>query len=142
MKDFSCKKCNSTDVYIREVGMQSGLYCGDCGKWIQWLGKEDLRMAKRYIEENNSKPKLYNSSAHPILCGGEHNKIRLNQDFRKDIWDRLDKCEFNLKHLKDIVQNENPVSKQDFEDWNKAKKGLIDKLDYITLELYANIVGL
>lgn len=57
MKIFNCKKCNSEDVYIKESGTQKGLYCGDCGKWIQWLGKADLRLAERLIESNKHKIK-------------------------------------------------------------------------------------
>lgn len=53
MKQFSCK-CGSTDLFIEENGQHKGLYCSDCGKWIQWLGKDDLRLAKRQIEENKN----------------------------------------------------------------------------------------
>lgn len=27
-----------------------GLHCSDCGKWITWLNKDDLRLAERQIE--------------------------------------------------------------------------------------------
>lgn len=52
MKEFNCAKCGSIDVFIETSGNQTGLYCGDCGKWIKWLSKEDIRLAKRYIESN------------------------------------------------------------------------------------------
>lgn len=50
MKQFYCKKCGSMDVFIKENGSQTGLYCSDCGKWIKWLGKDELRLAELYID--------------------------------------------------------------------------------------------
>lgn len=50
MKQFKCSKCNSTDVFISKSGNNTGLYCSDCGKWIAWLNKDDLRLAERQIE--------------------------------------------------------------------------------------------
>lgn len=56
MKLFSCEKCGSADVFIKKSGNQTGLYCGDCGKWIKWLSKDEIRLAERQIsildEEN------------------------------------------------------------------------------------------
>lgn len=49
MKEFKCHKCDSKDVFIKENGSQIGLYCGDCGKWIQWLNKQDRLLADRYL---------------------------------------------------------------------------------------------
>lgn len=50
MKEFKCIKCNSEDVFIKASGAQTGLYCGDCGKWIQWLNRQDQLLAERFIE--------------------------------------------------------------------------------------------
>ena len=50
MKIFTCSKCGSTDVFIDENGNHKGLYCGDCGKWIKWLTKEEVRLVNRQIE--------------------------------------------------------------------------------------------
>lgn len=49
MKEFQCTKCKSTDVFINKSGNNTGLYCGDCGAWITWLNKEQLRLAERFI---------------------------------------------------------------------------------------------
>ena len=54
MQNFACTKCGSIDVYIKENGTQTGLYCEDCGKWIKWLSKEEKRLAERWIENNKS----------------------------------------------------------------------------------------
>ena len=49
MKVFECPKCHSNDVFIEESGNQIGLYCGDCGKWIKWLTKDEVRLAERQM---------------------------------------------------------------------------------------------
>jgi hypothetical protein len=51
MKKFNCSKCNSTEVFIEQNGNNIGLYCADCGKWIKWLNKDELRLAERQIKE-------------------------------------------------------------------------------------------
>lgn len=55
MKLFRCDKCGSTDVFIKKVGTQIGLYCGDCGTWIKWLRKDEIRLAERQISKLNEK---------------------------------------------------------------------------------------
>lgn len=70
MKTFECNKCGSFDVYLKPSGSQIGLYCGDCGKWIKWVGKEEKRLVERYIEIRNSsfsKPKYSYETAKQII---------------------------------------------------------------------------
>lgn len=55
MKVFKCPKCGSVDVFIEENENQTGLYCGDCGKWIKWLSKDEKRLVVR--QENLMKDK-------------------------------------------------------------------------------------
>ena len=62
MQTFACKKCGSLDVYIKENGTQTGLYCGDCGVWQKWLGKEEKRLVERYIESRNNTLNTENNS--------------------------------------------------------------------------------
>jgi endogenous inhibitor of DNA gyrase (YacG/DUF329 family) len=38
-----CKKCGSLDLHTEVHGSNTGLYCSDCGAWIKWLGKDELR---------------------------------------------------------------------------------------------------
>lgn len=70
MKEFKCTKCESTDIFIEKVGTHTGLYgthiglyCSNCGKWITWLNKHNLRLAKRQIEQRNGNTM--------IKCSGE-----------------------------------------------------------------------
>lgn len=51
-KEYVCEKCGSLELFIKEKGNQTGLYCSDCGKWIKWLPKNEIELAKRFIEDN------------------------------------------------------------------------------------------
>ena len=55
MKIFECPKCKSRDVFISKSGNNIGLYCGDCGTWIKWMNKNEIRLAQRQIDYNNKK---------------------------------------------------------------------------------------
>ena len=44
MKEYKCPKCNSKNLFVKKVGNNTGLYCGDCGAWIKWVGKNELRV--------------------------------------------------------------------------------------------------
>ena len=50
MKMFVCPKCKSNDIFTEGSGQQVGLYCGDCGSWIKWLSKKEIRLAERQEE--------------------------------------------------------------------------------------------
>lgn len=52
MKEYSCNKCGSTDLFIKKSGNNVGLYCGDYGSWIKWVGKKELMLVERFIEQN------------------------------------------------------------------------------------------
>ena len=38
-----CKKCGSVSLHTEVKGNNTGLYCDDCGAWIKWLSKDELR---------------------------------------------------------------------------------------------------
>ena len=52
MKNFGCPHCRSVDVFMKPKGNQTGLYCGDCGKWIKWVSKSESAFVKIFIAEN------------------------------------------------------------------------------------------
>lgn len=49
VKEFECGKCHSRNVFIEKSGNNTGLYCADCGRWITWLNKGQLRIVKRQM---------------------------------------------------------------------------------------------
>lgn len=58
-----CKKCGSISLHTKEKGNNTGLYCDDCGTWIKWLGKDELR-AFEYAKqtEKQIEKKTYTNS--------------------------------------------------------------------------------
>ena len=43
MNQECCKKCGSISLYTESKSNHTGLYCSDCGAWIKWLSKDELR---------------------------------------------------------------------------------------------------
>lgn len=58
MESYACKKCGSVDVFLKSNGTQTGLYCSDCGAWLKWVGKKEISLVEKWIEDN--KPKQTN----------------------------------------------------------------------------------
>lgn len=52
-----CKKCGSISLHTEVKGSNTGLYCDDCGAWVKWLGKDELRAFEhsQKVENNISK---------------------------------------------------------------------------------------
>lgn len=48
---ITCRKCGSADLFVKEQSTQTGLYCGNCGAWQKWIGKEELRVVERQIHK-------------------------------------------------------------------------------------------
>ena len=46
-----CKKCGSISLHTEVKGNNIGLYCDDCGAWIKWLGKDELRAFEHSMRE-------------------------------------------------------------------------------------------
>ena len=46
-----CTKCGSIALHTEVKGNNTGLYCDDCGAWIKWLGKDELRAFKHSQKE-------------------------------------------------------------------------------------------
>ena len=50
MKEYSCPKCGSIDLFIELNGTARGLYCGDCGRRIKRFTKDEERLVNRFLE--------------------------------------------------------------------------------------------
>lgn len=50
--EIKCSKCGSTNVFTETKGTQIGIYCAECGKWIKWGTKNEIRLI------NHSKEKV------------------------------------------------------------------------------------
>ena len=50
---LECPKCKSRDLFMKKSGNNTGLYCGDCGAWIKWINKNEIRIIQRQIEKSD-----------------------------------------------------------------------------------------
>lgn len=58
-----CKKCGSTDLFVKKGNTTTGLYCSDCGAWIKWVGKDELRAFEHSKEKEENKITEYKMCA-------------------------------------------------------------------------------
>lgn len=42
MERHVCGRCGHSEIFLRRKGNAVGLYCGNCEKWYQWVGKKAL----------------------------------------------------------------------------------------------------
>lgn len=68
-----CKKCGSTSLHTEIKGNNTGLYCDDCGAWIKWLSKDELRAFEYSQKKSSIKTSKLDYSElrkeiHRILC--------------------------------------------------------------------------
>lgn len=64
------KKCGSVSLHTEVKGNNIGLYCDDCGAWVKWLSKDELRafeysMRETTPEENEAINKYLKSISKP-----------------------------------------------------------------------------
>ena len=43
-KKYACKYCGNDNLFLKQNGTQTGLYCGECGKRQKWVGKLNTQM--------------------------------------------------------------------------------------------------
>lgn len=90
MESYACKKCGSVDVFLKSNGTQTGLYCSDCGAWLKWVGKKEIPLIEKWIEDN--KPKQTN----------QENDLSLANEIDKKL---IDMCKGISEYIK---ENHNP----------------------------------
>lgn len=67
IKDYKCK-CGHIDFFFADKGIQKGIYCLYCGKWLKWADKDEQNLVmkqksifdkiKSEIEQLHYHPKL------------------------------------------------------------------------------------
>lgn len=46
---IECNNCGSENVFLEKKGNQTGIYCAECGKWIKWATKEEIRVIEHKL---------------------------------------------------------------------------------------------
>lgn len=83
-----CKKCGSIDLFTKQSGNNIGLYCSDCGAWIKWLPKDELRAFEQSVKKSAQSRELHSEDIQCAAYGfiGEekeffnsavHNKFKI-----------------------------------------------------------------
>ena len=90
-----CKKCGSISLHTEVKGNNTGLYCDDCGAWIKWLGKDELR-AFEYVKqtEKQIEKKTYTTNSY----GFQDNKADIELG-KLCCFKPLDKDEIYFGHM-------------------------------------------
>lgn len=57
MNQYVCTKCNGKKFFTKKSGNATGLYCEKCGKWVKWLGKDELRAFEHEQSKNEQQRK-------------------------------------------------------------------------------------
>lgn len=77
IRKMECKYCGNTDAHnfvLRRKGSQTGLYCVNCGKWLKWVGKVELRAIKslgvkeEVDQEQNQAPNTLTKQHGKFIC--------------------------------------------------------------------------
>lgn len=75
-----CKKCGSVSLHTEIKGSNTGLYCDDCGAWIKWLGKDELRAFEHSQKTKNNDISL---STENLRSNGKTMECRIPKDIAK-----------------------------------------------------------
>ena len=86
-----CKKCGSISLHTEVKGSNTGLYCDDCGAWVKWLGKDELRA----FEHSKNKKKI-SKITDPLKTYHVH-------ELNLDKVNTIDDCKKILKFLCDLA---------------------------------------
>lgn len=96
-----CRKCGSTSLHTEVKGNNTGLYCDDCGAWVKWLGKDELRAFKYSMreatkEEKESVNRYIESISEPTGVTFYSKKENIAQIIYKNLdYMYCDNCRFN-----------------------------------------------
>ena len=85
INNFICSKCNGTYTFIKKNNTQTGLYCSKCGKWIKWLGKEEIRLYERQLEMDKMKSEVIMEVEEPEI------EISLSQFSNEELIEEIKK---------------------------------------------------
>ena len=103
-----CRKCGSTSLYTENKGNNIGLYCSDCGAWIKWLSKDELR-AFKHSQKNQSDEKLNYSELreeiHRILCDFLEHEWPVQNDGEFD-FDDFGYLEFRVDDILRLIKRQ------------------------------------
>ena len=119
MKEYRCPKCNSKNLFVKKAGNNTGLYCGDCGAWIKWIEKNELRAfeyltRQKHVNDASSKQ---DDIANIIYSALDHmycDNCRFNSEIKEsdsDEWN-CDECHRKFNGWGVSMQESNKIAKE------------------------------
>ncbi len=95
-----CKKCGSASLHTETKGNNTGLYCDECGAWIKWLGKDELK-AFEYSEYSQKKANDSKSESTKIIATNQYAGMTTykNYQLNLDKINSVDDCKKLIKFL-------------------------------------------
>ena len=112
-----CKKCGSILLHTEAKGNNTGLYCDDCGAWVKWIGKNELR-AFEHSKKNQVLAQMRDSILEEKQAISEYIKgisvpTGINIFDEKSIVKRLKEFVEFLEKTIDIEYDKLPLSTED-----------------------------
>ena len=119
MKEYRCPKCNSKNLFVKKVRNNTGLYCGDCGAWIKWVGKNELRAfeyltKQKHVDDANSKQDDIASIIYSTLDHMYCDNCRFNSEIKESDnseWN-CDECHRKYNGWGVSMQESNRIAKE------------------------------
>ncbi len=106
-----CKKCGSISLHTEVKGNNTGLYCDDCGAWIKWLSKDELRAFNHALQESMSRHLNFTDKLNEAIkevCNGKSTETRL-----KEFIEFLNK-KIDSEYEKIPISNEDAIRKNSY----------------------------
>lgn len=140
MKEYKCPKCNSKNLFVKKVGNNTGLYCGDCGAWIKWVGKNELRAfeyltKQKHVDDANSKQDDIASIIYSTLDHMYCDNCRFNSEIKESDngeWN-CDECHRKYNGWGVSMQESNKIAKEILKQLGEQNMSRLidaDKIDF------------
>ncbi|GFI31378.1 hypothetical protein IMSAGC013_02773 [Lachnospiraceae bacterium] len=115
-----CKKCGSISLHTEVKGNNTGLYCDDCGAWVKWLGKDELR-AFEHSQKNKLLVQMRDSTLE------ENQEI---SDYIKSIRGNIFDDKTIVERLREFVEYLNRKIDSEYENLPLSTEDVIRKNSY------------
>lgn len=119
MKEYRCPKCNSKNLFVKKVRNNTGLYCGDCGAWIKWVGKNELGVfeylnRQKHVDDDKSKQDDITNIIYGTLDHMYCDNCRFNSEIKESDngeWN-CDECHRKYNGWGISMQESNKIAKE------------------------------
>lgn len=119
MTEYSYPKCNSKELFVKKSGNSTGLYCDNCGAWIKWLGKNELRAfehsaKQKHVENVDSRQDDIAKIIYSIIDHMYCDNCRFSSEIKEsdsDEWN-CDECHRKYNGWGVSMQESNKIAKE------------------------------